>query len=86
MLMNKSSGFRALIAIVWVVGLAFLAMGLLNLRPSLNGTDTIAGAILIASGLIARAIADHAAKAHLLAKGRFVPDDLMADALDTRDD
>ena len=84
--MNKTSGFRTLLAIVWGVGLIVLAMGLFEFRPHLRGADIIAGAILVASGLIGRAIADHAATARHPAKSSFVPEDVLADALDTRDD
>ena len=73
-------------AIVWAVGLAFLAMGLFNVRPSLQGRTRSPVPSSSPGGLIARAVADHAAAARPAAKASFVPEDVLADALDTRDD
>jgi hypothetical protein len=84
--MTPVKQFQQSLVLVSAIGGFFVVSSLCGFRPESRGLDALAGAILFASTLFAQAIFYRGRPDFPDRKPAFVPEDLAAEALDTRDD
>ena len=84
--MTPAKQFQQSLVLVSAIGGFFVVSSLFAFRPESRGLDGLAGAILFASSLFAQAIFYRGQPDFSDRKPAFVPEDLVAEALDTRDD
>jgi hypothetical protein len=86
--MNESAAFRNAIGAGFFFSFFgfFMGMSGFGASPVAAGATMIAGAILVGFGTVALSIRRGLSAVEPTTKAAFVPDELMADALDRRDD